>query len=77
MSAALDTLALALDPSRILAAQGMTPDPWQRRFLLSENPRTLLCCSHSRSGCNSWPTEVARNTLSRLKAGARHAKLRS
>jgi hypothetical protein len=38
-------LALALDPARILAAQGLTPDPWQRDFLLSAEPRVLLNCS--------------------------------
>ena len=25
----------------------------------------------------SWPTDIARNTLARLKAGARHAKTKS
>jgi hypothetical protein len=38
-------LALALDPTRILAAQGMTPDDWQRDFLLSRARHILLCCS--------------------------------
>ena len=38
-------LALALDPARILRAQGMTPDPWQRDLLLSPAPRVLLNCS--------------------------------
>jgi hypothetical protein len=37
--------ALALDPSRILRAQGITPDPWQRELLLSPEPRLLLNCS--------------------------------
>jgi hypothetical protein len=38
-------LALALDPSRILAAQGMTPDPWQREVLLCPARHILLNCS--------------------------------
>ncbi len=42
------TLALALDPSRILLAQGMTADAWQRDFLLSPDRRVLLnCCRQS------------------------------
>src|SRR5436190_1271643 len=38
-------LTVALDPSLILRAQGMTPDPWQRDLLLSPAPRLLLNCS--------------------------------
>lgn len=38
-------LQLALDPSQILTAQGMQPDPWQRDLLLSVHPRILLCCT--------------------------------
>jgi len=38
-------LALALDPARILTAQGMTADPWQRELLLSSARDTLLNCS--------------------------------
>jgi hypothetical protein len=42
------TLALAFDPSLILAAQGMSPDPWQRDFLLGAHKRVLLnCCRQS------------------------------
>jgi hypothetical protein len=37
--------ALALDPSRILAACGMPADPWQRDLLLSADRQVLLCCS--------------------------------
>ncbi|HEY8505196.1 MAG TPA: phage terminase large subunit [Gemmataceae bacterium] len=40
-----EPLALALDPGRILRAQGLAPDPWQRRFLLAGDRRVLLCCS--------------------------------
>jgi hypothetical protein len=38
-------LALALDPARILEARGITPDPWQRTFLLSTDRQILLNCS--------------------------------
>ena len=38
-------LALTLDPSRILRAQGMEPDPWQRDLLLAEGRHLLLNCS--------------------------------
>lgn len=42
------TLALAIDPSLILLAQGLTPDPWQRDFLLAADRRVLLnCCRQS------------------------------
>jgi len=40
-----EILALALDPTRILAAQGLTPDPWQRDLLFSTAPAILLNCS--------------------------------
>ncbi len=41
-------LALALDPSLILAAQGITPDPWQRELLLASAREILLnCCRQS------------------------------
>jgi hypothetical protein len=40
-----NTLALALDPTNILLAQGLTPDPWQRELLLSTSPAILLNCS--------------------------------
>jgi hypothetical protein len=38
-------LALALDPSRLMAACGLTPDPWQEALLRSAAPRILLLCS--------------------------------
>ncbi|MBY0231992.1 MAG: terminase family protein, partial [Gemmataceae bacterium] len=38
-------LSAALDPAGLLAAQGIAPDPWQRRLLLSSSSRVLLCCS--------------------------------
>src|SRR5467141_3249087 len=36
---------LALDPSGILEAQGLTPDPWQRELLASPSSQILLNCS--------------------------------
>jgi hypothetical protein len=38
-------LALALDPARILMAQGLVPDAWQRELLFSSARDVLLCCS--------------------------------
>jgi hypothetical protein len=41
-------LSLALDPGLILAAQGLSPDPWQREFLLCSDRQVLLnCCRQS------------------------------
>jgi Terminase large subunit, T4likevirus-type, N-terminal len=41
----LRELALVLDPSRILAWAGRTPDPWQVGFLRGRPARALLCCA--------------------------------
>jgi hypothetical protein len=42
------SLAVGLDPSLILQAQGLDPDPWQREFLLCADRRVLLnCCRQS------------------------------
>jgi phage terminase large subunit len=38
-------LALFCDPSLILHAQDITPDPWQRELLLSREPYLLLNCA--------------------------------
>jgi hypothetical protein len=38
-------LALALNPSHVLLAQGLTPDPWQRQLLLEPPRHALLNCS--------------------------------
>jgi hypothetical protein len=41
-------LAAAFDPSLILQAQKLAPDPWQRDFLLGADRRVLLnCCRQS------------------------------
>jgi hypothetical protein len=37
-----DLARLVYDPSEILRAAGFPPDPWQRDFLRSNHPRTLL-----------------------------------
>src|SRR5205823_13600066 len=41
---AAETLALAFDPSLVLKAQGLDPDPWQREFLLCPARFVLLNC---------------------------------
>jgi hypothetical protein len=38
------SLALALDPTLILHAGGLTPDAWQRHFLASTEWQVLLNC---------------------------------
>jgi hypothetical protein len=40
-----EIIAAALDPSRILSACGLAPDPWQRDLLLSPDRQVLLNCS--------------------------------
>jgi phage terminase large subunit len=40
-----EAMALALDPSRILSRQGLSPDPWQCELLLSTARAILLNCS--------------------------------
>jgi hypothetical protein len=54
-------LALALDPSRILEARGITPDPWQRAFLLSSDRQILLNCSRQ-SGKSTVVSALALHT---------------
>ncbi len=41
---ALQSLALALDPARILQFRGIQPDPWQRHVLRSRERHLLLNC---------------------------------
>ncbi|MFM7150535.1 MAG: hypothetical protein ACKO23_11885, partial [Gemmataceae bacterium] len=38
-------VSLALDPVRLLAARGMTADPWQSDLLRCGDRQVLLCCS--------------------------------
>lgn len=54
-------LALALDPARILTAQGMTPDPWQRDLLWQPQPQVLLNCGRQ-SGKSSVAAALALHT---------------
>ncbi len=42
---ARDAFLLALDPGRVLHAQGLTPDPWQQDLLFSTERQVLLNCS--------------------------------
>ncbi len=55
-------LALLLDPTLILAAQGLTPDPWQRDLLFSREPYLLLNCARQ----TGKSTTVASIALHRL-----------
>lgn len=41
----IETFCLSLDPSRILLAQGLQPDAWQKQLLYSRDRQILLCCS--------------------------------
>jgi hypothetical protein len=54
-------LACALDPARILEAQGLTPDPWQRRLLHAPGRQLLLNCSRQ-SGKSSVAAALAVHT---------------
>ena len=38
-------MRMALDPAVILEAQGLTPDPWQKQFLVGHHRKVLLCCT--------------------------------
>jgi phage terminase large subunit len=61
---AAHALALLLDPSPILLAQGLTPDPWQRDLLLNRHPYLLLNCARQ----TGKSTTVAAVALARLLA---------
>jgi hypothetical protein len=54
-------LALALDPSLILRARGLAPDPWQREFLLAPDRQVLLNCSRQ-SGKSTAVSALALHT---------------
>src|ERR1700736_1422114 len=41
----MNHLSLTLDPAQILCAGGLTPDGWQRDFLLGSSRQVLLNCS--------------------------------
>jgi hypothetical protein len=38
-------MRMALDPAVILEAQGLTPDSWQKQFLVGHHRKVLLCCT--------------------------------
>jgi hypothetical protein len=56
-----ECIALLLDPSRILIAQRMPPDPWQRALLLSPERQILLNCSRQ-SGKSTTVSALALHT---------------
>jgi hypothetical protein len=56
-----EQFALALDPSLILTAQGLVPDPWQRDLLLSSHRQILLNCSRQ-SGKSRTVSALALHT---------------
>src|SRR5215472_17742070 len=55
-------IALALDPARLLAARGLTPDPWQCALLRSNDRQVLLNCSRQ-SGKSTVVASLALHTL--------------
>ncbi len=55
------TLSLALDPSLLLRARGLVPDPWQRELLLSADRQLLLNCSRQ-SGKSTVISALALHT---------------
>ncbi len=57
----MDTLAPALDPTRLLTAAGLEPDPWQRDLLLEPWNRALLLCSRQ-SGKSTATAALALHT---------------
>jgi hypothetical protein len=61
-------LAVALDPSLILATRGATPDPWQRDFLRCHDRQVLLCCSRQ-AGKSTAAAALALHTAL-FRAGA-------
>ncbi len=54
-------LATALDPSLLLEARGLNPDPWQRALLLSTDRQILLNCSRQ-SGKSTVVSALALHT---------------
>src|SRR5262245_7870646 len=55
------SLALALDPTLILKAQGIAADPWQRDLLFSQDRQVLLNCSRQ-SGKSTTISALAVHT---------------
>ena len=65
---ARDALLLALDPGQVLAAQGLTPDAWQRDLLFSTERQVLLNCSRQ-SGKSTAVAALALHTALFVKDG--------
>jgi hypothetical protein len=55
------SIALLLDPSRILSAQGLVPDAWQRALLFAPERQMLLNCSRQ-SGKSTTVAALALHT---------------
>src|SRR5438128_384075 len=55
------SLILELDPSKILRAQGLPPDAWQRDLLASKDRQILLNCSRQ-SGKSTTVAALALHT---------------
>jgi hypothetical protein len=55
-------IALALDPARLLAARGLTPDPWQCELLRCADRQVLLNCSRQ-SGKSTVVASLALHAL--------------
>jgi len=56
------SLALALDPSLILHAGGLAPDPWQRNVLASNERQVLLNCCRQ-AGESTVVSAIALHTI--------------
>lgn len=68
MLGAHQALRLAIDPSVILEAQGLTPDPWQRTFLLCEDRSILKLCSRGAGKSRSTSAKALHTALFRPKS---------
>lgn len=61
-------LALALDPSLMLEAQGMAADPWQKELLFSGNKRILICCSRGAGKSRTTSVKALHTALFKPKS---------
>src|SRR5262245_55319973 len=62
------SLKLALDPDEILRAQGITPDPWQQEFLLSNDREILLNCCRGAGKSRTTSARAVHTALFRPKS---------
>jgi hypothetical protein len=60
--------AIALDPSQILRAQGVSPDPWPREFLLCESQRIMLLCCRGAGKSRSTSAKALHRALFRPRS---------